>query len=53
MEFGKQYAHRNGLELTIEPYDMNPAGDLDLGAIADVIMAEFWSKRFGYHKRSD
>ncbi|HSH20122.1 MAG TPA: glycosyl hydrolase, partial [Draconibacterium sp.] len=48
-EFGKNYAHRNGLELTIEPYDMNPAGDLDLGAIADVIMAEFWSKRFGYH----
>lgn len=48
VEFGKAYAHRNGLELTIEPYDMNPAGDLDLGAIADVIMAEFWSKRFGY-----
>ena len=49
VEFGKKYAHRNGLELTIEPYDMNPAGDLDLGMIADVIMAEFWSKRFGYH----
>jgi len=48
IEFGKKYAHRNGLELTIEPYDMNPAGDFDLGAIADVIMAEFWSKRFGY-----
>ncbi|MUH36978.1 glycosyl hydrolase [Zobellia amurskyensis] len=48
VEFAKKYAHRNGLELTIEPYDMNPAGDLDLGAIADVIMAEFWSKRFGY-----
>lgn len=49
VEFAKAYAHQNGLELTIEPYDMNPAGDLDLGAIADVIMAEFWSKRFGYH----
>jgi hypothetical protein len=49
VEYGKSYAHKNGLELTIEPYDMNPAGDLDLGAIADVIMAEFWSKRFGYH----
>ncbi len=47
-EFGKRYAHKNGLELTIEPYDMNPAGDLDLGSVADVIMAEFWSKRFGY-----
>lgn len=49
VEFGKEYAHKNSLELTIEPYDMNPAGDLDLGAIADVIMAEFWSKRFGYY----
>jgi len=47
-EFAKTYAHKNGLELTIEPYDMNPAGDLDLGAVADVIMAEFWSERFGY-----
>ena len=49
VEFGKSYAHKNGLELTIEPYDMNPAGDLDLGVIADVIMAEFWSERFGFH----
>jgi hypothetical protein len=48
-EFGRAYAHENGLELTIEPYDMNPAGDLDLGSVADVIMAEFWSKRFGFH----
>ena len=48
-EFGKEYAHKHGLELTIEPYDMNPAGDLDLGSVADVIMAEFWSKRFGFH----
>jgi hypothetical protein len=47
-EFAKAYAHKNGLELTIEPYDMNPAGDLDLGAVADVIMAEFWSKRYAY-----
>ncbi len=48
-EFAKSYAHKNKLELTIEPYDMNPAGDLDLGSVADVIMAEFWSKRFGFH----
>jgi len=47
-EFAKSYAHKNGLELTIEPYDMNPAGDLDLGAVADVIMAEFWSQGFGF-----
>ena len=38
----KKYAHKNGLLLSIEPYDMNPAGDLDLGAVADVPMAEFW-----------
>ncbi len=47
-KFARDYAHKNGLELTIEPYDMNPAGDLDLGAVADVIMAEFWSNGFGY-----
>lgn len=42
----KKYAHREGLELSIEPYDMNPAGDLDLGAVADVPMAEFWNSGF-------
>jgi hypothetical protein len=46
--FAKAYARKHGLELTIEPYDMNPAGDLDLGAVADVIMAEFWSDGFGF-----
>ena len=49
VDFAKKYAHRNNLELTIEPYDMNPAGDLDLGAIADVIMAEFWSNGNGFY----
>ncbi len=38
----KQFAHKHGLSLSIEPYDMNPAGDLDLGAVADVPMGEFW-----------
>jgi len=38
----KQYAHKHGFELSIEPYDMNPAGDLDLGAVADIPMGEFW-----------
>lgn len=40
----KRYGSKHGLSLSIEPYDMNPAGDLDLGAAADVPMAEFWSK---------
>lgn len=44
----RDYAHQKGLELTIEPYDMNPAGDIDLGSYADVIMAEFWSDGFGF-----
>jgi len=39
----KKYGHKQGLSLSIEPYDMNPAGDLDLGAVADVPMAEFWN----------
>jgi len=38
----KNYAHKHGFELSIEPYDMNPAGDLDLGAVADIPMGEFW-----------
>jgi len=39
----KRYARKHALSLSIEPYDMNPAGDLDLGAVADVPMAEFWN----------
>ena len=42
-EATKTYARKHGLSLSIEPYDMNPAGDLDLGAVADVPMAEFWN----------
>jgi hypothetical protein len=41
----KTYGQKHGLSLSIEPYDMNPAGDLDLGAVADVPMAEFWNNR--------
>ncbi len=39
----KRYGRKHELSLSIEPYDMNPAGDLDLGAVADVPMAEFWN----------
>jgi len=45
----KNYAHRNNLKLSIEPYDMNPAADLALGAVADVPMCEFWSRYYGYN----
>ncbi|ANH80777.1 glycosyl hydrolase [Niabella ginsenosidivorans] len=47
--FVKSYAHRNGLGLSIEPYDMNPAGDLELGSVADIPMCEFWSRGYGFN----
>jgi len=45
----KKYSHSHGLGLSIEPYDMNPTADLELGAIADVPMCEFWSKDLGFN----
>jgi len=44
--FVKQYGHRNGLQLSIEPYDLNPSADLELGAVADIPMGEFWSNTY-------
>lgn len=41
--FVKAYAHKHGMRLSIEPYDMNPMQDLELGASADIPMCEFWS----------
>jgi hypothetical protein len=38
-ELGQQY----GLQMSLEPYDLNPCSDLELGRVADVPMAEFWS----------
>ena len=35
-------AHKNKLTLSLEPYDLNPAGDLTLGRVADVPQCEFW-----------
>jgi hypothetical protein len=46
---GKKLGRQYGLGLSIEPYDMNPCADLSLGAVADVPMAEFWSKGFGFN----
>ena len=43
----REYAHRNGLAMSSEPYDMNPCCDLESGAVADVPMCEFWSKGMG------
>jgi hypothetical protein len=45
----KKLGKRDGFRLSIEPYDMNPAADLDLGGVADVPMCEFWSDGFGFN----
>jgi hypothetical protein len=45
----KKLGRRNGFRLSIEPYDMNPASDFDLGAVADVPMCEFWSDGYGFN----
>jgi hypothetical protein len=42
----KKLCHDRGLKLAIEPYDMNPTVDLDLGSYADVPMGEFWHNGF-------
>lgn len=47
--FVKDYAKRHHLSLSIEPYDMTPLADLELGSVADVPMGEFWSKGFGFN----
>ncbi len=39
-------AHQHGLTLSCEPYDLNPAGDLTLGRVADVPQCEFWHLGF-------
>ena len=44
-ELGKKY----GFGLSIEPYDMNPTADLDMGSMADVPMCEFWSLGYGFN----
>lgn len=40
----KDLGRRHGLQLSIEPYDLNPCADLTLGGAADVPMCEFWAK---------
>jgi hypothetical protein len=43
----RDYAHKNGLVFSSEPYDLNPCSDLESGALADEPMCEFWSKGYG------
>ena len=41
----RDYAHRYGFGLSIEPYDMSPNNDIALGGIADVPMGETWRQK--------
>lgn len=45
----KKYGQKYNLGISIEPYDLNPTADMELGAVADVPMCEFWSKDFGFN----
>ena len=45
----KELGRKSGFIISIEPYDMNPASDIDLGLVADVPMGEFWSDGFGFN----
>ena len=45
----KKYAQKYNMGFSIEPYDMNPTADMELGAVADVPMCEFWSKDYGFN----
>ena len=42
----KKLCHARGLKLAIEPYDMTPVNDLDMGSYADIPMGEFWYNHF-------
>ncbi|MGQ9620563.1 MAG: glycosyl hydrolase [Bacteroidales bacterium] len=48
-EYFKSLGRRHGFSLSIKPYDMNPASDFDLGAVADVPMGEFWTQGHGFN----
>jgi len=39
----RELAHRHGMRLTIEAYDLNPCEDLRYASRADEPMAEFWT----------
>ena len=42
----REYAAKHGMQMSVEPYDMNPVGDLELGVRADLPMCEFWGNTF-------
>ena len=40
---------QHGLEFSNEPYGMAPVSDMDMGALADVPMCEFWNAEYGFN----
>lgn len=44
----KKIAHQHGLKYSNEPYDINPAGNIDLGSVADISACEFWNAERGH-----
>jgi hypothetical protein len=44
----KELGREHNLTLSIEPYDLNPTSDLELGGAADVPQCEFWSQGYGF-----
>jgi hypothetical protein len=42
----QRLSNQRGLRLMVEPYDMSPAGDLDIGSYADYPAGEFWFDTF-------
>jgi len=49
VDYIKKYAHSQGLQLSIEPYDMNPTSDITLGVAGDIPSCEFWSIGEGFN----
>jgi hypothetical protein len=49
VDFVRRYARQYGLNVSIEPYDMNPVADMELAAVADIPMAEFWGSANGFY----
>ena len=45
VEVIKAKAHEHDMAYSNQPYDMNPAGNLDLGSVADIPSCEFWDYR--------
>lgn len=48
-QFLKNYSKKHNMDFSIEPYDMNPSADMELGTVADMPMCEFWSVQYGFN----